>query len=94
MMPKSTCHTSPRSGTAGILLFVKCPERRRSKHSKIIVRQIVGHRNALDNGAPKFFTLKVRKLLELAENLGDRLCHGSKIRKCIESIKGEENSQM
>jgi len=80
-MPKSTCQTSPRSGTGSVLLLVQRAERSRGQGGEIIVRQIIRHGNTFDDGASKLLTLLFRELLELAENLGDCLCHVPNIHK-------------
>src|SRR5579863_10453232 len=92
VMPKSTCHTSPRSGTRGVLLVVQRPEGSSSQSREIVIRQIIRHGNPLDDGAPKLMALLFRELLELAKNLGDCLCHVLNIhrRKEVGKRRGEQ----
>lgn len=46
VMPKSTCQTSPRSGTLSVLLLVELPERSGGERSEIVVSEVVGYRDA------------------------------------------------
>ena len=64
-----------RSGTRSLLLLIQCPERSGSQSREIVICQIIRHGNTLDDGASKLLTLFFRKLLELAKNLHDCLCH-------------------
>ncbi len=77
--PKSTCQTSPRSGTSVALLLIERPERFRSQSCKVFIGQVIGHRDALHDGSSNLSTLRIRKPLDLAENMGNRLRHGFKI---------------
>src|ERR1035438_5210590 len=75
VMPKSTCQTSPRSGTRSVLLLIQRAERSRSQRREIVIRQIIRHGNTFDDGASKLLTLLFRELLDFAKNLDDCLCH-------------------
>jgi hypothetical protein len=79
VMPKSTCQTSPRSGTGTVLLFVQRAERVRRQSREIVIRQIVRHGDTFDDGVSKLLTLRFGELLEFAKNLGDSLCHALNI---------------
>src|SRR6266508_1979847 len=79
VMPKSTCHTSPRSGTPSVLLLVERAEGLRGQRGKIVVRQVVGHGDTLDDGASKLPALRVGELCNLVEDVGDSLRHGRNI---------------
>ena len=74
VMPKSTCQTSPRSGTLRLLL-VERPEHPGCQGGKIVVRQIVGHRHSLNDGAAQPGTLRNRELLDLGEDLSNGLSY-------------------
>jgi len=74
-MPKSTCHTSPRSGTRGVLLLIQRAERSRSQSREIVICQVIRYGNTFDNCAPNLPALRLGELLERANNLGDSLCH-------------------
>src|SRR5271165_6200475 len=75
VIPKSTCHTSPRSGTFRVLFLVQSPEHIRGQHGDVFVRQVVGHWNPLGNGSTQLDALRWRKLLNLREDIGDGLGH-------------------
>src|SRR6267378_8186447 len=75
VIPKSTCHTSPRSGTPSALLLIKTAERSRRESREIVVCKIIRHRDAFDNRAAEVPTLSFRELLELAQDMSNRLCH-------------------
>ncbi len=71
-MPKSTCHTSPRSEAAGVLLLVKRMKRCRRQRRIIVIRQISGHGYTLNDGTSKLSALSFREVLECTENM----CNG------------------
>ena len=79
VMPKSTCQTSPRSGTRTALLLVQRAKRIRRQSREIVIRQIVRHGNTFDDGVAKLLTLLFREPLDLAKNLDDSLCHALNI---------------
>src|SRR5260221_6893358 len=79
VMPKSTCQTSPRSGTLRVLLCIERAEHFGCQGGEILVRQVVGHRNALHNGAAQFDALRGRQLLDLSEDVGNGLSHGGNL---------------
>ena len=58
-----------------VLLLIQCAERSRSQGREIVLRQILGHGDIFHNGVSKLLTLPFREPLDLAKNLGDRLCH-------------------
>lgn len=79
VIPKSTCQTSPRLATPIALLLVERPEGFGSQICKIIICQVIRHRDALDDSSPNLPTFRVRKVVDLAEDMGNRSRHGHKI---------------
>jgi mRNA interferase MazF len=79
VMPKSTGHTSPRSGTRTVLLLVQRAERIRGQSREIVIRQIVRQGNTFDDGMSKLLTLRFGEPLDLAKSLDDSLCHALNI---------------
>jgi hypothetical protein len=65
VMPKSTCHTSPRSGTCSLLLIQRT-EGRRGQRGKVRVGQVVRHGHALADALAQFRLLGAGKPLNLA----------------------------
>lgn len=80
VMPKSTCHTSPRLGTPSVLLLIQRAECGRSERPKILIRQIVRNRDALNDGVAQLAALGFGEPLNLPENMSNCLCHDSRIR--------------
>jgi len=78
--PKSTCQTSPRSGTPSFLPF-QGAERRCRQGGKIIVGQVVGHGSVLDNMATQLNALGGRELLDLVNDTGNCGCYGANVSK-------------
>ncbi|MDQ3622144.1 MAG: hypothetical protein M3463_06605 [Verrucomicrobiota bacterium] len=76
MIPKSTCQTSPRSGTLSVLLLVEPLEHFGSERGKVVVREIVRHWNALNDGTAQLDALRRRELLDLGEDVSNSLGHG------------------
>src|ERR1044072_8948693 len=85
-MPKSTCQTSPRSGTPG-LLVVEVAEGSSGERGKIVVGQVFGHGNALTNLLTQLDLLARRQALHFIQDLNHRLSHGHKIIKSAASDK-------
>ena len=63
------------SGTRSVLLLIQRAERSRGQSPEIVIRQIIRHGDAFNDGASKLLTLLFRESLDLAKNLGDCLCH-------------------
>jgi len=76
VMPKSTVHTSPRSGTTlRVLLGVERAEHVGGESSEVVLGKIVGHWNPLHYGAAKLNALGWGELLNLGEDVGNGLSH-------------------
>jgi hypothetical protein len=73
-MPKSTCQTSPRSGTPRFLLIQRA-EGIRSEGREIIVREVVRHWDVLDDLTAEFDTLCLREVSDLVNDVCDSGCH-------------------
>ncbi len=68
--PKSTCQTSPRSGTPRFLL-VQRVKGSCSKGGKIVVGQVVGHGRVLDDMATELDPLRKREMLYFVDDVGN-----------------------
>ena len=77
-----------------VLLLIQRAEGIRRQSRKIVIRQVIRHRNTFDDHAPKMLTLRFRKLLELAKNLGDCSCHALSIHGPPELSKGEPANEV
>lgn len=71
--PKSASQTSPRSGRR-ILLFVERTERRSGEHAKILVCQIIGYRQPLNNRAAQLSLLRFTELTDFFKDMSDTAC--------------------
>ena len=65
MWKKGGTKNPTRSGTLSVLLRVKCTEHVACQRGKIVVRKVVGHRNALHTDAAQFGALGQGELLNL-----------------------------
>src|SRR5687767_6628678 len=80
VMPKSTCDTSPRSGTRGALLFlVERSKHVRRQRSEVVVGQIFRHWDTFDDGSAQLDALRRRKFFDLGENVSNGLRHGTSL---------------
>lgn len=77
--PKSTCQTSPRSGTAAFLLFVQSTERGSRQRCKVFVGQILRHRNVFGNSEAKFPLFGSGQFCRLMQQVSDSLRHAGNL---------------
>jgi len=56
-------------------LFVQSSEYIGGQRGKVLVRQVVGHLNPLDNGSTQLDALRWRKLLNFRQDMGNGLGH-------------------